>query len=78
MTEFLDYVLQPGQGFLVGAPVQRPGQPIHPGRDGIEDIRESRADQMGGMRADIAALMIGMDNKVQPAKLGIQFIFDAH
>ena len=49
---------QPAQAFLVGQAMQRAGQPIQRGREGAIGVGERRANQVHGMRRNVARLVV--------------------
>lgn len=60
---------QPVEHLLVGKTVQGTGKTVKTGSQGQEGGAESAADQVSGVGADVAALVVGVDGQVQTQEL---------
>jgi hypothetical protein len=63
------HLRQPDQHFLVRKAVQRPGEAIQRGTVREERIRECRADELAGVRGDVASLVVAVDGDVEAEEL---------
>jgi hypothetical protein len=57
------------EDLLVGEAVEGAGETAEGGRVGEEGVREGRADQVGRVGRDVAALVVGVERVVQPDQL---------
>lgn len=60
---------EPVQHLLVGQAVERAGETVETSGQGQEGRAEGRADQVGGVGADVAALVVGVDGEVETHEL---------
>jgi len=63
------HLLEPFENLLVGEAVERAGQTVETGSQGEVGRAQSAANQVGGVRADVAALVVGVDGEVQTHQL---------
>lgn len=56
---------RPAEHLLVGKAVERASETEQGGRVGEVGVRERRADQVGGVRRDVAALVVSVESVVQ-------------
>jgi len=63
------HLSEPVQDLLVGQTVQRTGQTLETGGEGEHGGAQSTTDQVGGVGADVATLVVGVDGQVQTHQL---------
>lgn len=63
------HLLEPDEHFLVGQSVERTSETVQTSSEGQVWRAESTADQVGGVCADVAALVVGVDGQVQAHEL---------
>jgi hypothetical protein len=54
-------VEEPPKHLLVGQPVQWPGEAVEAGRERVVGVRQRAANEVCRVRADVAALVVGVD-----------------
>ena len=69
VADDLLHVGEPVQHLLVGQSVQRTGQTVETGGQRQEGGAQRRSDQMRGVGADVATLVVRVDGQVQPQQL---------
>ena len=62
-------VHDPSEHLLVGEAVERSREGVHASRERKVRVREGGADEVGGVRARVAALVIAVDDEVQAHEL---------
>jgi hypothetical protein len=63
------HLSEPVEHLLVGQTVQGTGETVEASGEREERRAESAADQVGGVGADVAALVVGVDGEVETEKL---------
>ena len=58
--------------------MQRAGQSVQASREGVIGVRKRGANQVRGMCADVAALVVGMDDEVQARQVFVTLVLHAH
>ena len=63
------HLLEPDKDFLVGQSVERTSKTVETGSQRQVRRAESRSNQVGGVGADVAALVVGVDGEVESHQL---------
>ena len=69
VTDDLLHLGEPVEDFLVGQTVEGTSETVETGRERQEGGAESTSDQVGGVSADVATLVVGVDGQVQTEEL---------
>ena len=69
LANVLHHLGDEAEALLVGEAVERAGEAVHAGGEREVRVRECRADEVHGVRRDVAALVVRVDDEVEAHEL---------